>query len=144
MILSDIMTTHVVNLEPDDTVLDAALAMHKHNIGTIPVCSDDNTLVGIVSDRDIVLRSTAANSKPARDKIDEIMTRPVVSAAPNTPVEEAARLMSQHKIRRLPVVDGGRLVGIVSIGDLATRSEFDRQAGQALSSISQPAVPQNM
>jgi len=144
MKLRDIMTKNVETLQPESTVLDAAKIMQAHNIGAVPVCSPDNQLIGMVTDRDIVVRNIANNGNPSSTTVDALMTQNVVYGTPDMDVHEAAHLMAKHQIRRLPVVENNRIVGIVSLGDFATNSILDDNAGQALSQISTPSEPMNM
>ncbi|SFP86202.1 CBS domain-containing protein [Caldicoprobacter faecalis] len=144
MELQDIMTTQVAVVGPDNTVLDACKLMQIHNVGALPVCQHDGKVVGIVTDRDIVVRNIANGGDPKTTPVRTVMTKDVICANPSMEVEEAAELMAQHKIRRLPVVQNDRLVGMVSIGDLATRYRFVEEAGEALSEISEPSRPVNI
>jgi len=144
MELQDIMTTQVAVVGPDNTVLDACKLMQIHNVGALPVCQHDGKVLGIVTDRDIVVRNIANGGDPKTTPVRTVMTKDVICANPSMEVEEAAELMAQHKIRRLPVVQNDRLVGMVSIGDLATRYRFVEEAGEALSEISEPSRPVNI
>lgn len=144
MELRDVMTTQVAVVGPDNTVMDACKLMQIHNVGALPVCQQDGKVVGILTDRDIVVRNIANGGDPKTTPVRTIMTREVVCASPGMEVEEAAELMSQHKIRRLPVVQNDRLIGMVSIGDIATRYRFVSEAGEALSEISEPSRPVNI
>jgi CBS domain-containing protein len=143
MKVKEVMTTKLIVLSPDNTVMDVAKIMQAHNIGAIPVCSEDR-IVGIVTDRDIVVRNIANNGDPATTKVKDMMSPDVVTATPEMTGDEAARIMAHYKIRRLPVVDGDKLVGIVAIGDLATTRYLNDEAGQALGEISSPSRPMNM
>ena len=104
----DIMTDRVVTVGQDEPVSTAARLLKRHNIGALPVCDKDGRLRGIVTDRDIVLRCVAADSDPAQVKVNEIMSRGVITAGPFDPLDKAVRLMSEDQVRRLPVVDGGK------------------------------------
>jgi len=128
------MTTDVRTVTPNATVKDAAQIMHNVNVGSVPVV-ENNRLVGIVTDRDIVLRTIAKGQDP-NTKVCDIMSRNVKTITPDTEVHEAAEIMAQKQIRRLPVVDNGNLVGIVSIGDLAVEGKYEDEAGEALHDIS--------
>jgi len=141
MKLKDIMTKDVYSASPEASVQEVARKMQELNVGAIPIVEEGRP-VGIITDRDIVLRNVVENKKAESVRASEIMTRDLVLGEPEMDVEEAAVVMSRHQIRRLPVVENGRLVGIVSIGDLATRSEFADEAGEALSDISVPSRPQ--
>lgn len=144
MKISDIMTTNVATLEPQATVMDAAKVMQAHNIGSIPVCNKDHQLLGIVTDRDIIVRNIANDGDPRTTKLDALMTKQVVWAEPDMDINQAIQLMIQTKIRRLPVVKNMKLVGIIALGDLATNIKADQRAGDALSQISTPSRPVNM
>lgn len=144
MKIREVMTTNVVTISPDNTVLDASRLMQSHNIGAIPVCTDSSQVTGIVTDRDIVVRCIAEGSNPQSTKICDVMTKELVYGTPEMNVDEAVDLMSTNKIRRLPVVDNDSLVGIVTIGDIATRNKYKDEAGFALSRISEPSRPENL
>ena len=109
---------------------------HRHNIGALPVCGADGTLRGIVTDRDIVTRCIAAESDPEQTRIREIMTRGVTTVTPDDDVREATRLMASEQVRRLPVVQSGQVVGMLSLGDMARHHSYDMEASKALSEIS--------
>ena len=136
MQVKDLMTSGAVTITPDETAALAARLLTRHNIGSLPVCGSDGKLRGIVTDRDIVTRCIAAECRPSDTKVREIMTRSVVTASPGDDLHEAAQLMADGKVRRLPVVEGGVLVGILSLGDLAKSGRFDMEASRALSEIS--------
>lgn len=140
MRLRDIMTSGVESVSPGSTVLDAAKKMKSRNVGSIPVCEGDK-IVGIVTDRDIVLRTVADGKDPKTSRCEEIMTRELILGSPDMDVHQAAQIMADEQIRRLPVADNGRLVGIVAIGDLAVKPIFVNEAGDALSDISKPSQP---
>lgn len=136
MRVSELMNPNVVSITPEESTALAARLLNRHNIGSLPVCSPDGRLRGIVTDRDIVLRCVAAESDPASTRVREIMTRGVVCVSPEEDVREATRLMSAEQVRRLPVVRDGRVVGMLSLGDMAKTSDFDMEASKALSEIS--------
>lgn len=136
MQVREIMNANVISVGPDETVSLAARLLSRHNIGALPVCSDDGKLRGIVTDRDITLRCVAAENNADTTKIKEIMTRGVVSVTPEEDVREAARTMSAEQIRRLPVTSDGHIVGMLSLGDLAQTQSFTMEASSALSDIS--------
>lgn len=136
MLVSDIMNRNVVTISPDESVSLASRLLSRHNIGSLPVCSEDGKLRGVVTDRDIVLRCVATGSNPDEVPVREIMTRSVLTVAPGDDVSRVADLMSSAQIRRLPVVQGGHLTGIVALGDLAWRPNCDMEAARALSEIS--------
>lgn len=136
MRVSQIMNSNVVCVTPDESTTLAARLLNRHNIGSLPVCSLDGRIKGIVTDRDIVLRCVASENDPNTTKVGDIMSRSVISVSPDDDVGEAARIMAGDQIRRLPVVQDGRIVGMVSLGDMAKRHEFDMEAAKALSDIS--------
>lgn len=136
MKLRDVMTTPVIRIHPDETVAVAARTLSHYNIGILPVCGGDGKLCGLVTDRDLVTRCLAAGRSPVNTMVRDVMTAKVISAQPDLDGAAAANLMGKEQIRRLPVVENGRLCGMVSLGDLATRQETSLDAGDALSDIS--------
>lgn len=144
MKLREIMTTNIATTAPESTVSDAARVMQAHNVGAIPVCGPNSKILGIITDRDIVVRCIANNGNPSVMAIKDIMTKDLILGNPSMDTDQATRLMAQHKIRRLPVVQNDTLVGIVTLGDLAARHMLQDEAGAALSYISTPARPENM
>jgi CBS domain-containing protein len=137
MKVRDIMTKNVAYIRPDTTVIDAARLMQQHNVGSIPVC-DQNGVVGMVTDRDIVVRNVVIGTDPKTTPVSNIMTTDVTSVSPDTDVEALGDIMAEKQIRRIPVVDQNALVGIVALGDLATDRRFDTEASSALTDISKP------
>ncbi len=140
MKIKDIMTTNVQYTKPESNLNDVANQMESLNVGSIPVCDYTSKLLGIVTDRDIVVRGLSKNVQ-GTSLVSDIMTRNPITVTSETSVTEASKLMSQYQIRRLPVVEGDRLVGIVAIGDLAVRDRLANKAGDALSNISEPSRP---
>jgi CBS domain-containing protein len=134
MNIRDVMTSNPRTVSPSDSIQNAARIMRDEDTGVVPVV-DNGRPVGIVTDRDIVVRAVAEGelNRPIRD----IVSGDVVTARPDMSTKEAAKLMSEHQVRRLPVVENNRLVGIVSIGDLAVKDGDDRRMGDALEDISQ-------
>ena len=135
-LLREIMTTDCVTASMQDTLFDVAVKMKTHDIGIIPVV-DGNKLEGVVTDRDLAIRGYALK-KDSTETVDQVMSREVTTAEPTMTVDEAAKLMATKKIRRLPVVENGNLVGIVAIGDMAVREIHENEASHALSGISEP------
>ena len=134
MNIRDVMTPNPSCVSPEDSIQNAARIMRDMDTGAVPVVEDGRP-VGIVTDRDIVVRGVAEDgqlNRPVRD----IVTGSVVCASPDMSTREAADLMSEHQVRRLPVVENERLVGIVSIGDLAVKEGKDRRIGDTLQDIS--------
>jgi len=137
MLVKDIMNTNVVSINPEESATMAARLLYRHNVGSLPVCALDGKLKGIVTDRDIVLRCVAPECDPGATKVREIMTRGVVSVPPTTELQDAATIMANEQVRRLPVVEDGRLVGMLALGDMAKTHRYDMEAGHTLSEISQ-------
>ncbi len=142
MIVADVMTRGVECVEPDNSLVEAARKMKKMDIGIVPVCGQDEKLIGMLTDRDIVIRALADARDIHETKVRDIMTPAVVFCQQDQPVEHAAHLMRENQIRRLVVLDENkRLIGIVSLGDLAVDTDDEQLAGSALEGISQPAHP---
>lgn len=137
MTIQELMNPNVVTIEPTSSAALASRLLSRHNVGSLPVCTADKRLRGMVTDRDIVLRCVAAEEDPAQTPVKDIMTRRPAVVTPQTDCRAAAQLMSRHQVRRLPVVEGDRLVGIVSLGDLARCQRLDMEAAHALSEISE-------
>ena len=135
MNVRDVMTPNPRTVELSDTIQDAARIMREEDTGAVPVV-EDGRVVGMVTDRDIVIRAIADGDFEAT--IDDIVTDDVVCATADMTTAAAAELMGEHQIRRLPVVDETeRLVGIVSIGDLAVKEGRDSRMGETLENISE-------
>jgi CBS domain-containing protein len=137
-LVRELMTTDVDRVAPSSKITDAAKQMRDLNIGSLPVV-DRQEVVGIITDRDIAVRATADGVNPDEVLVKEVMTANPVTISPDQKVSEAADLMAQHQIRRLPVVENGKLVGILSLGDVATEPDAADEAGSALSDISRPS-----
>ena len=136
MKLRDIMTSPVIRIDPQESVAVAARTLAHYNIGALPVCGSDGRVCGMVTDRDIVTRCLAAGRSPATTTVQEVMTRNIIAARPDTDAGAAAQVMGKRQIRRLPVIENEKLCGMVSIGDLAKRDEIAYDAGDALAEIS--------
>jgi CBS domain-containing protein len=135
MKVRDIMTTEVATAAPDTTLEELATMMRDENVGSIPIV-DDEELVGIVTDRDIVVRCIAEGKDPSEVTAEEISTDELETVSPSDDVRRAADIMGRRQIRRLPVVDDGELVGIVALGDIAVKESGDEASGEALEEIS--------
>lgn len=136
--LREIMTQDVATVTLLDNVYEVAVKMRDFNVGLIPVVDEKQDVIGVITDRDIVIRGLA-EKREGSAKVQDVMTRDIVLGQPGMSADEAARIMAKYQIRRLPVVEQGKLVGIVAIGDLAVRDVLQDEAGQALSEISEPA-----
>lgn len=133
--IKDIMTSNCVTVSDDEHVYEVALKMKQHNIGFIPVVQGEK-LVGVITDRDMVIRGIA-EKKTDRESIRELMTTQLFTINENTTIDEAAKIMADQQIRRLPVIKNEQLIGVVAIGDLAVRVRYADEAGEALKEISQ-------
>ncbi|NMM61496.1 CBS domain-containing protein [Clostridium sp. P21] len=141
MKVKDVMTKCIVSLNAEDNVERAAQLMRKHNVGSIPVCNGDK-VIGIVTDRDIAIRSAADGENSKKQPIREIMSSNPVTGNPDMDIQDASRVMSERQIRRLPIVESNNLVGIISLGDIAIEPNLQHQAEQALSNISEHTTPE--
>lgn len=139
MQVKNIMTNNVSCVNPESSINETAQLMKNLNVGAIPVCNNKQVL-GIITDRDIAIRNVANNGN-INDPVKNYMSKQLVYGSPELSTDEAARLMAENQIRRLPIIEDGTLVGIVSLGDLAVQSETDMEAAEALSSISTPSKP---
>ncbi|MGE3912621.1 MAG: CBS domain-containing protein, partial [Chloroflexota bacterium] len=137
-LVRDVMTRGVETAAPDASIADVARRMRDLDVGSLPVC-DGQRLVGIVTDRDLSVRATAAAKDPNATHVREVMSPETAWIFDDEPADAAARVMRERQIRRLPVLDrSDRLVGVVALGDLATDLVDDRLKGSTLEEISQP------
>lgn len=137
------MTDDLAVVSPDTTVIEVAQLMQKHDVGAVPVCEGTN-IVGLVTDRDIVVRNIAHGRDPHQTQVKDVMTTQVKSISPEMSLSQAAGIMAAQQVRRLPVVDEERLVGMVSLGDLATKAKYDVELSSTLGEISLPSEPEKM
>ena len=135
MKLKDIMTRAVVTIHPEERVDVAARMLTHYNIGVLPVCDNKSNLIGIVTDRDMITRCVASGRMPEKTRVCDVMTVRVISADPEMDTGAAAHLMGREQVRRLPIVEQGKLCGMVSVGDLAAREEINYDAAEALGEI---------
>lgn len=138
-IVSEVMTGNVQAVAPEETLERAAQWMELLNVGSLPVCAGKR-LVGMVTDRDITVRGTAAGLAPAAARVADVMSTPVIWCTEDQDTDQVLRMMGDAQVRRVPVVGvGGELVGMVSIGDLATKSPGP--VDEAVREISTPSEP---
>jgi CBS domain-containing protein len=130
------MTESPKTVGADASVIEVAQAMKAEDVGVIPVV-EDREPVGLITDRDLVIRVLAEGKDAAQVRAGDVATRAPVSATPDMRVSEARELMEQHQIRRLPVVKGRELVGILSLGDVAWADASTREVGEALRAVSE-------
>lgn len=135
MRVKDCMTKQVISVGDGEPVSVAARLMARYNLGALPVRGTDGQLEGMLTDRDIVLRCIAAERSPKAVRVREVMTRSVAAAAPDTDAAAAAGIMAARQVRRLPVTEEGRLVGMVSLADLSRRPDYMMEAAEALEDI---------
>ncbi len=134
--IRDLMTSNPTTIEPDKTVVDAAKLMGDEDAGLIPIV-EGQKLVGTITDRDIATRVVAESKDPQSTKVRDVMTSRLVTIDPDQDLDEALRLMAQHQVRRLPVVEeDGKIVGIVAQADVAKHTS-DEQTGEVVQQISQ-------
>ena len=135
MRVKDCMTKQVISVGAGEPVSVAARLMARYNLGALPVRGAEGQLEGMLTDRDIVLRCIAAERSPKAVRVREVMTRSVAAAAPDTDATAAAGIMAARQVRRLPVTEEGRLVGMVSLADLSRRPDYMMEAAEALEDI---------
>ena len=141
MKISEIMTAEVRCVRPDNTLEEAAGLMRKLDVGAVPVCGDNDKLVGMLTDRDIVVRAVA-DGRPSSTAVQDVLSPGVIYAFENQDVDDAVHVMERYQIRRLPVISTEkRLVGITSLGDVATHAGHSL-GGEALHDVSSPGESQ--
>jgi CBS domain-containing protein len=132
--IKEVMTRDVRACEPNATVADTAKVMSQEDVGPVPIV-EDGRLIGIVTDRDIVVRVVAEGRDPNATTVSEIASTELVTVSPDDDLDEALKLLAERQIRRLPVVEGDRLVGIVAQADIA-RLGKDKTTGEVVEEIS--------
>jgi CBS domain-containing protein len=133
----DAMTEDPRSIGKSVSVVEAARLMREQDIGSLPI-TDDEKLVGMITDRDITTRVVAEAADPKMTTVEDVYSRDLISVEPDKDLEEALRLMARHQVRRLPVVEDGRLVGIVAQADIALR-ENETKTGELVEAISEPS-----
>jgi CBS domain-containing protein len=131
----DVMTPNAECIGENETLLDAAKKMADRGYGSMPICGEDNRLKGMLTDRDIVVKALAQGKDPGSTTVGEFAEGKPVTIGADDPVDEALRTMTEHKVRRLPVIDGHDLIGIVSQADLA-RNIDEAKVGDLVEAIS--------
>jgi CBS domain-containing protein len=132
----DVMTEGAECVSENDTVATAAQKMASLDVGSLPICGEDDRLKGMITDRDIVIKVVAQGQDPQEVTVGTVAGGEVVTIGADDSLDEARRTMEEHQVRRLPVIDGHRLVGMVSQGDLA-KALPDEETGQLVESVSQ-------
>jgi CBS domain-containing protein len=131
----DLMTPNPECIREDETLLDAAKKLAQLNVGSLPICGNDNRLKGMVTDRDIVVKALAAGKDPASTRAGEFAQGEAVTIGADDSISETLQVMSKYQVRRLPVIDGKDLVGIIALADIA-RNVKDDEAGDVLAAVS--------
>ena len=136
MKVRELMSNPVIRIHPEESVAVAARTLARYNIGILPVCGNDGRVCGLVTDRDLVTRCIASGRSASVTPVREVMTTQILSVRPDMDANMAAGIMGRAQVRRLPVLENGRLCGMVSLGDLAVRDETGMNAGDAMGEIS--------
>ena len=131
----DIMTSDADCVQESQSIVDAAKQLASRDVGAMPICGDDDRLKGMLTDRDIVVKVLAQGKDPSSTKVSELAEGKPVTIGADDSIEEALRTMSEHKVRRLPVIDGHELIGIISQADIA-RNLDDEKTGDLVEAIS--------
>src|ERR671924_768905 len=132
----DAMTQDPRSIGASASVVEAARLMREQHIGSLPV-TEDERLVGMITDRDITTRVVAESAVPEKTSVGDVYSRDLISVEPDNDLDQALQLMARHQVRRLPVVENGRLVGMVAQADIALR-ENEKRTGQLVEAISEP------
>jgi CBS domain-containing protein len=136
------MTSEVECTQPSATIREAAQRMRDLDVGILPVCGENDRLAGMITDRDIAIRAVAGGFDPVKATVRDVMTPNVIYCFEDQDISEAAQLMQENQVRRLVVLnDEKRLVGVLSLGDLAVDVGDDELAGHTLEAVSEPAAP---
>ena len=138
MQVKDYMSTHLITVDREETVAAAARLLSRHNVGALPVTAQGGRLVGMLTDRDIAVRCVAANYDPNNPRVRAVMSTGAVTVSAEESGLQAARTMGRHQIRRLPVTQNGRLVGMLSQGDFAACADHSPEAVQAFRQVWEP------
>jgi CBS domain-containing protein len=136
MKVKDICSCSTVTVSPQDTIAHAAKKMANHNVGALPVVDYSGRVLGMITDRDITIRSIAQGKDPERYSVSDIMSDHISCVCLDADISSATKIMSEAKVRRLPVVDDGKVVGFLSLGDIASIGRFDTEAGKTLCDVS--------
>ena len=136
MKVKECMCSEVVWANPNSTVSEVAKQMLNNHIGCIPVCDNNNNVVGLVTDRDLILRCIASDKDCKQTKINEIMTTNIKTVTPENDVKDASKIMCECQIKRVPVVENNKIVGIITLGDLAQENQIsNNEVGNTVEEI---------
>ena len=128
MKVSECMCHDVLWVNPNTSICECANLMAEHKIGCVPVCDSNQKVVGMITDRDILLRSVCTNKNTKTTPVSEIMTTDVCCCGSEERLDTAQKLMSDNQVRRLPIIDNDKIVGILSIGDISRNPNTDKEA----------------
>lgn len=123
--IRDIMTQDLTTCPGDTNLVDAARRMRDDDVGDVIVVDDGGTMTGIVTDRDITIRAVAEQRDPTSTTVDDVASHDIATLGPNNDMDDATRIMRERAVRRLPITEGGKPVGIISVGDLAVTRDVD-------------------
>lgn len=123
MRVKECMCKKVVRVAADTTLNEVAKLMQKNDVGCVPICNEENYVIGFVTDRDIVTRCVANNKNCEQTKVSDIMTTNVIKTTPDTELKDATQTMATNQVRRLPVIENNQIVGMLTIGDLAQNQD---------------------
>lgn len=136
MNIEKLMIRNVITLQGDATVHEAVQLLNKHKIGCLIILNNNGQIAGIITERDLLERVLEQCKNPKQTKVSEIMTRKVITASPNTDIIEATRLMFKLKVKKLPITDGNKLVGIVTLTDIARATSIDQKTIELIEQLS--------
>ena len=141
MNVGELMTPAPTCCQPAHTVVEVAEIMKREDVGLVPVVDESSKLIGVLTDRDIVMKVVADGRDPRGTAVSEVMTLHLASCQEHDSVETVMQQMASHQVRRIPIVDSeGTIVGIVSQADVATRLANPRETGEVVQAISEPAI----
>lgn len=140
MQVKDMMSSHLITVDREETVAAAARLLSRHNVGALPVMGQGGRLVGMLTDRDITVRCVAANYDPNVTRVRTVMSAGAVTVPAEENGVKAAKTMAKHQVRRLPVTENGRLVGMLSQGDLAVCADMSGEAAAAFREVFEPGA----
>ena len=136
MRVKECMCKKVVRATSDTTINEIAKLMKENDVGCIPICNPENNVVGLITDRDIIIRSVATNKNCSQTKASDVMSTNVIKITPDTELDDAQKTMSINQVKRLPVIENNQIVGILSVGDLAKNQHVSSfEVGQTVEKI---------
>lgn len=138
MYVKNIMSQDISSLMKNSSVIDAAQTMKNLDVGVVPVIDDNNQVIGVVTDRDIVLRCVAEKCDANQKKVNDVMSDHVLTVKPETDIKDAAKMMADFQVRRLPVVENNSLIGMLSLGDIATDERCGYETDEVIKEVSEP------